>query len=251
MGNNRPDRVVLITGAAGGIGHATAELFHQSDWRVIGTDLLPMRTPTIVHNFFQADIANPENILQVFDYVREITERLDALVNNAAVQICKPFQDITTEEWDWIQAVNVRAVHQAAKYALPFMQDHGGSFVNVASVHSLATSANISAYTASKGAVLALTRALAIELAPHIRVNAVLPGAINTAMLREGLARDVHDDPKAKLRCLEDRIVMGRIGQPREIAEAILFLADDSRSSYITGQGLVVDGGALARLSTE
>ena len=118
------------------------------------------------------------------------------------------------------------------------------------SVHAFATSAGSGAYAASKGAVLAFTRAAAIDLAPdNIRVNAVLPGAVDTAMLSEGLNRS--DDPKAARSNLEQRTIMGRVGRPEEIAQAILFLADEDRSSFITGQNLIVDGGALARLSTE
>ena len=126
--------------------------------------------------------------------------------------------------------------------------------MNVSSVHAIATSANIAAYAASKGAMLALTRALAIELAPdQIRVNAVLPGAVDTPMLHSGLSRG-HlrgDNVLELVQQLGSKHVMGRVGQSQEISEAIYFLADNNRSSFITGQALVVDGGATCRLSTE
>ena len=127
--------------------------------------------------------------------------------------------------------------------------------MNVSSVHAIATSANIAAYAASKGAMLALTRALAIELASNnIRVNAVLPGAVDTPMLHSGLSRG-HlwgDNIVDLVEQLGSKHVIGRVGQPQEIAQAIYFLADQSRSSFMTGQeGLVVDGGATCRLSTE
>ncbi|MFM6397291.1 MAG: SDR family NAD(P)-dependent oxidoreductase, partial [Planktothrix sp.] len=126
--------------------------------------------------------------------------------------------------------------------------------MNVSSVHAIATSANIAAYAASKGAMLALTRALAIELASNnIRVNAVLPGAVDTPMLHSGLSRG-HlrgDNVLDLMEQLGSKHVIGRVGQPQEIAEAIYFLADNNRSSFMTGQGLVVDGGATCRLSTE
>jgi NAD(P)-dependent dehydrogenase (short-subunit alcohol dehydrogenase family) len=134
------------------------------------------------------------------------------------------------------------------------MHKQGGAIVNVSSVHAVATSANIAAYAASKGALLALTRALAIELAPdNIRVNAVLPGAVDTPMLHAGLSRGhvAGADLPALMQALSKRTVMGRIGQPTEIGQTILFLADSERSSFMTGQALVVDGGATARLSTE
>jgi NAD(P)-dependent dehydrogenase (short-subunit alcohol dehydrogenase family) len=134
------------------------------------------------------------------------------------------------------------------------MRKCGGAIVNVSSVHALATSKNIAAYAASKGALLAFTRATAIELAPdNIRVNAVLPGAVDTPMLRAGLNRG-----HVKMGNIEDSVcelgkkhVLGRIGLPEEIGQTILFLADDERSSFITGHGLIVDGGAIAKLSTE
>jgi len=120
-------------------------------------------------------------------------------------------------------------------------------------VHALATSASIAAYAASKGGLLALTRAMAIEWAPDIRVNAVLPGAVDTEMLRAGLARGHLSAQKVEdqLRELAARTVARRVARPEEIAQAILFLADDRRSSFIYGHGLVVDGGATIRLSTE
>jgi len=130
----------------------------------------------------------------------------------------------------------------------------GGAIVNVSSVHAIATSANISAYAASKGGLLALTRAMAIEFAPdNIRVNTVLPGAVDTPMLRESMKRGQFDEGSIQMRLdnLANKTVNGRVGTPREIAQSIYFLADNTQSSFMTGQALVVDGGATARLSTE
>jgi len=126
--------------------------------------------------------------------------------------------------------------------------------VNVSSVHAITTSVNIAAYAASKGAMLGLTRALAIELASNnIRVNAVLPGAVDTPMLHSGLSRGYLQGNNIVdlVEQLGSKNIRGRVGQPHEIAEAIYFLADKSRSSFMTGQSLVVDGGATTRLSTE
>ena len=126
--------------------------------------------------------------------------------------------------------------------------------MNVSSVHAVATSANIAAYAASKGGLLALTRALAIELAPYkIRVNAVLPGAVDTTMLHAGLNRGhlIDKDISQQIENLGKKHIIGRIGQSEEIAQGILFLADSERSSFMTGQTLIIDGGATARLSTE
>ncbi len=126
--------------------------------------------------------------------------------------------------------------------------------MNVSSVHAVATSANIAAYAASKGGLLALTRAMAIEFATdQIRVNAILPGAVDTPMLHAGLNRSHTrgDSLDRRLENLAHKTVIGRVGTPAEIAHAIYFLADETQSSFMTGQALIVDGGATARLSTE
>jgi glucose 1-dehydrogenase len=126
--------------------------------------------------------------------------------------------------------------------------------VNVSSVHAVATSADIAAYAASKGASQALTRAMALEFARDgIRVNAILPGAVDTPMLHAGLMRGHVQGASVEERMadLGRRTVMGRVGKPEEIARAILFLADSEQSSFMTGQSMIVDGGATARLSTE
>ena len=150
---------------------------------------------------------------------------------------------------------NLRSVYLAIRHAYPLLKaDGGGSIVNVGSVHAVATSANIAAYAASKGALLALTRALAIEFAADkVRVNTIQPGAVDTPMLRSGLNRGhlQGDSTMELVRALGARHVIGRVGQPDEIGRAILFLADPTWSSFVTGQALTVDGGATSRLSTE
>ena len=143
----------------------------------------------------------------------------------------------------------------AFQAGLPFSKSAGGgAIVNVSSVHAVQTSVNIAAYATSKGGLLALTRAMAIEFAKdNIRVNAILPGAVDTPMLRAGLNRG-HlggDDIHTRLDNLARKTVNGRVGKPEEIARAIYFLADNAQSSFMTGQAMIVDGGATARLSTE
>jgi NAD(P)-dependent dehydrogenase (short-subunit alcohol dehydrogenase family) len=181
-------------------------------------------------------------------------DRLDALVNNAAIQTAKPLADMSVDEWDEVMASNLRSVYLTARHALPLISTARGAIVNVSSVHAVATSVGISAYAASKGGLVALTRAMAIEFAPAgIRVNAVLPGAVDTPMLRDGLRRGLlsGDSPEDRLAELGRRTPLGRVGRPEEIAQCILFLADGTRSSFVTGQTLIVDGGATAHLSTE
>jgi NAD(P)-dependent dehydrogenase (short-subunit alcohol dehydrogenase family) len=246
--------VALITGASGGIGSATARTFDKAGWRVIGVDRCQADSLSGIHHFIHADLSDVAASQRIFAEVADDEGRIDALVNNAAIQICKPLLETTPDEWDAVMASNVRSVYLTVRHAHPLMRGDGGAIVNVSSVHAIATSANIAAYAASKGAVQALTRALAIELAPdHIRVNAVLPGAVNTPMLRAGLNRGRGESGSVQelAEQLGNRHLMGRVGTPEEIAQAIFFLADDERSSFMTGQALVVDGGATVRLSTE
>jgi NAD(P)-dependent dehydrogenase (short-subunit alcohol dehydrogenase family) len=249
-------KTLLITGAAGGIGRATVVHFAEKGWRVIGVDRLPLDGEFPANGLYiQSDISNPTSMEAIFLQVRGFTNHLDALVNNAAMQIAKPILDTTVEEWDAVMASNLRSVFLSAKLAYPLFKAAGrGAIVNVSSVHAVQTSADIAAYAASKGGMLALTRAMAIEFArENVRVNAILPGAVDTPMLRAGLNRghvsgeDVHQ----RLENLARKTVNGRVGKPEEIAHAIYFLADDEQSSFMTGQAMVVDGGATARLSTE
>jgi NAD(P)-dependent dehydrogenase (short-subunit alcohol dehydrogenase family) len=249
-------KVVLITGAAGGIGRATVQYFAGHGWRVIGVDRHPFGEEYPQDGLFiQADIANPADFETIFEKTEKFTSELHAIVNNAAVQIAKPLVETTTEEWDEVMASNLRSIFLACKLAFPLLKASGnGTIVNVSSVHAVATSANIGAYAASKGGVMALTRAMAIEFAPqNIRVNAILPGAVDTPMLRAGLQRGHVSGGTIvdRLENLARKTVNGRVGQPEEIASAIYFLADNAQSSFMTGQALVVDGGATCRLSTE
>lgn len=249
-------RILLITGAAGGIGSATVNLFAEKGWKVIGVDRKP-KPDEFPQNgmYIQADISEPEQLKGIYKQVSAFTHSLDAVVNNAAVQIAKPLIETTADEWDMVMASNLRSVFLGAKLAYSLLKaEGGGAIVNTSSVHAVATSANIAAYAASKGGLLALTRAMAIEFAPdNIRVNAILPGAVDTPMLRAGLDRGHVGDGGVldRLENLARKTVNGRVGQPEEIASSIYFLADDTQSSFMTGQALIVDGGATARLSTE
>lgn len=249
-------KTLLITGAAGGIGRATVALFAEKGWLVIGVDRAPFGDGFPENGLFiQSDISRGEELEAIIAKAREFTNSLDALVNNAAYQIAKPLVDTTVEEWDAVMASNLRSVFLGVKLAHPLLKAYdGGAVVNVSSVHAIQTSANIAAYAASKGGLLALTRAMAIEFAPdNIRVNAILPGAVDTPMLRAGLGRG-HvggGNIQERLDNLARKTVSGKVGKPEEIARAIYFLADNEQSSFMTGQAMVVDGGATARLSTE
>jgi len=251
-----PGRTVMITGAAGGIGRATVRLFADKGWIVIGVDRAVFGEGFPSDGLFiQSDISIGENLETIFGQAHKFIDHLDVLINNAGLQIAKPVLQTSVEEWDAVMASNLRSVFLSAKLAHRlFTAAGGGAIVNVSSVHAVATSSGIAAYAASKGGLLALTRVLAIEFAPdNIRVNAILPGAVDTPMLRAGLGRGhvTGSDIMERLDNLARKTVNGRVGRPDEIAHAIYFLADNEQSSFMTGQALIVDGGATCRLSTE
>jgi NAD(P)-dependent dehydrogenase (short-subunit alcohol dehydrogenase family) len=249
------DRVVCITGAAGGIGSATAKVFAQAGWYVTGVDReQPPDFSNAIKRFVSADLSDPVAVAKIFVEMTQREGRLDALINNAAIQVIQPLVKTEIEEWDAVMSVNVRAAYLGIKHAFPLLRRQGGSIVNVSSVHAVATSENIAAYAASKGALVALTRAAALELASdRIRVNAILPGAVDTEMLRAGLQRNHagRGSIEQRVEALASKHVLGRLAKPEEIAKMILVLADHHQSAFMTGQTLVVDGGAVARLSTE
>lgn len=231
--------VAVVTGAARGIGAAICDRLEADGWSVVPID----REPMMRSGSIQLDLADPAAVCDGLSGL----SRVDALVNNAAVQLCKPLVDTSLDEWDDLFAVNVRAPFLCLRTLAPQLRHSKGAVVNVSSVHAAATSLSMAAYATSKGAIAALTRAAAIELAPHgVRVNSVAPGAVETAALREGLDRS----PSGRSTLLE-RTPLGRVGLPTEIAHAVSFLVDRDRSGFITGQCMVIDGGALARLSTE
>jgi NAD(P)-dependent dehydrogenase (short-subunit alcohol dehydrogenase family) len=250
------NRVVLITGSAGGIGRATVQLFAEKGWIVIGVDRSPFGEGFPKNGFFiQKDVSDPNQIVEIYQQAARFSQVLNTVVNNAAIQVSKPILETSVEEWDKTIATNLRPTFVGARYAHPLLVKSGNaSMVNVSSVHAVQTSASIAAYAASKGGILALTRAMAIEFAKdNIRVNAVLPGAVDTPMLRSGMDRGHVSGPSIteRLDNLARKTVNGRIGQPSEIAHAIYFLADNEQSSFMTGQAMIIDGGATARLSTE
>ncbi len=247
-------RVALVTGAAGGIGSACLELFCRRGWRVLGVDLHRPDSLPPGACYLEQDLARDEAPRDLVRLVKEREGRLDALVAAAALQVVAPLEELTPRDLRRTMDLNLGFILFAAQAAAPLLAQSRGALVNIASVHALATSPGLAAYAASKGALATLTRSLALELAPRgIRVNAVLPGAVDTPMLRRGLSRQARhpDQIEQALARLARRHPLGRVGRPQEIAQAVYFLADHRQSSFITGHCLVVDGGASARLSTE
>jgi NAD(P)-dependent dehydrogenase (short-subunit alcohol dehydrogenase family) len=248
-------KVALITGAATGIGRATAQLFAQAGARVVITDMREEElaaTATAVHDkggqvlALAADLSRAESCASVVEEALGVAGRLDVLFNNAGVGtmvVGGTVETITIEQWDLALDVNVRAMYLVSRAAIPALRAAGGgSIINTSSVSAFHGSATrpTHAYAASKGAVLALTRAMAASYGrDRIRVNAICPGLIRTR-----LTADIVDH--AAREAAEGRgIPLGRVGEPEDIARCALFLASDD-SAFITGTEIVVDGGALA-----
>jgi NAD(P)-dependent dehydrogenase (short-subunit alcohol dehydrogenase family) len=244
-------KTAIVTGAAHGIGEATARLFARNGANVVLVDLhdraeqVASELPSAV--FVEADVSAEGDVQSVIDTAVERFGQVDAVVNNAAITLPKGYLETTPEEWDRVQAVNLRSVYLFLRAATPHLKASRGSVVNVASFHAGATIENFSAYAAAKSGVIGITRSAALDLAPSgVRVNAVCPGIVETAMWQAWL--DELDDVDTALAGVLKLQPLGRIGQPDEIAKAILFLASDD-ASYITGTALFADGGVTARLS--
>ena len=244
-------RVAVVTGAAGGLGRATVAAFRHDGWTVAGIDRVEGTETDLGDVYISANLADDASVEAAFGQLARL-ERIDALVNNAAIQIGSTLVETSPDDWDAVMASNVRSAYLAIRAAHPLMRHGDAAIVNVSSVHAVATSVGVAAYATSKAALVGLTRAAALELASSgIRVNAVLPGAVDTPMLQAGIRRRRAATADAALAELESRTPLGRVATPQEIAQAILFLADSDRSSFMTGQSMIVDGGATTRLSTE
>lgn len=239
----------VVTGARGGIGRAVVRRLLEDGWDVLASDVVEEPPLPTGVQFVRADLGTPEGRRTLIDASGQ--EPIHALVNNAAFSHDSPLKDTSDAAIAHSLRINLQAPMALSRELLPCLREAAGAVVNIASVHAIVTSSNVAAYAASKGGLTAFTRAAAVELGPEgIRVNAVLPGAIDTRMLMAGLSRQ-NRDPALALESLANRTPLRRIGHPEEIAYAIGFLIDPIRAGFITGQTLVVDGGASARLATE
>jgi len=246
-------KVALVTGGTDGIGRAIALTFVREGAKVVilGRDETKGRKALDELNaageaaYMKADVSDSQQVKRIVDATIQKYGRIDILVNNAG--ICPAGDILTTSEstWDEIMGVNLKGVFLCSKYTIPHMQRNGGgAIVNIGSINSLMAMENEAAYDASKGGVLMLTKAMALDFAKSkIRVNCICPGAIETPMLKASL--DTAKDPKAARDSLIQKHPLRRTGTPEEIAQAALFLASED-SSFITGATIPVDGGILA-----
>jgi NAD(P)-dependent dehydrogenase (short-subunit alcohol dehydrogenase family) len=244
--NRLQDKVTVITGAAGGIGLATAELFEAEGAHVVGVDL---KQHSVGELALQVDLTDEQAVKDMYQHARDAFGKIDVLFNNAGISPTDDDSILLTEydAWQRVQDANLKSVFFCCKYGIPhLLETGGGSVINTASFVAImgAATSQIS-YTASKGAVLAMSRELGVEFARSgVRVNAICPGPVATPLLMELFAKD----PERAARRLV-HVPMGRFGEPDELAKAVLFLASDD-SSFMTASSLLVDGGINGAYTT-
>jgi NAD(P)-dependent dehydrogenase (short-subunit alcohol dehydrogenase family) len=240
------DRVVVVTGAGSGLGLASAKRMAEEGARIVAVDIdeqaCALAAKETGGEFVVADVADEDQVRDLFDGVADRYGRVDVAFNNAGISPPEDDSILTTglEAWRRVQEINLTSVYLCCKYVLPHMQRQGkGSIINTASfVAVLGAATSQISYTASKGGVLAMSRELGVQFAREgIRVNALCPGPINTPLLQQLYAAD----PERAARRLV-HVPMGRFGEPEEIAAAVAFLASDD-SSFITAAQFLVDGG--------
>lgn len=237
---------IVVTGAAGGIGTALCERAREDGYTVVGID----RHPAPAADFgIQVDLRHSERLL---DLGRQLARdyEIKAIVHNAAVQPIAEAGETPLTQWTDALRVNIIAIDALVFGTRKNLALNDGSVVVVSSVHGRATTGGVTAYATTKAALEGWVRSAALDLGPQIRVNAVAPGAIDTAKLREGFARWGDSSAEDRKAVLLERTALRRIGEPREVAGAVSFLISDD-AGFVTGTVLVVDGGATARLGSE
>lgn len=236
---------VIVTGAAGGIGAALCERMRIDGYMTIGID---QKTAPAADTYLQVDLSESEHLVELG---RELARdyELKAVIHNGAVQPIAPAGETPFEEWTNALRVNVLAVDALISGTRESLAANDGSVVVISSVHARATTGGITAYATTKAALEGWVRSAAMDLGPSVRVNAIAPGAIDTAKLREGFAR-WGETAEERKEILRQRTALRRIGEPSDVAGAVSFLiGDDAR--FVTGTVLIVDGGATARLGSE
>jgi NAD(P)-dependent dehydrogenase (short-subunit alcohol dehydrogenase family) len=245
-------KVALVTGAASGIGRASALLFAREGARVLVSDIDETggrETASLIEkeggeaDFYPADVSREEQVAQLVEHCVERFGRIDCAHNNAGITgAMGPLQSITLDDWQRVLDVNLTSIFLSMKYEIPRMLELGGSIVNTASGAGLIATPFLSPYCASKHAILGITKTAAVENAQTgIRVNAVLPGSTDTPMLQASM----QIAPEVE-KMIRSSTPSGRFGEPEEIAEAAVWLASD-RSSYVSGHSMLVDAAAVAR----
>jgi len=242
-------KVVIVTGAARGIGYATSKIFSERGYTVVAMDIInPSKSEM---DFIKCDVSDENDVANAVNYTVKKYSRIDALVNVAGIVVVKPIEETEWQEFIKVVSVNLGGTFLMIKHVVPIMKAQGGgTIVNTASVSGHVGQIRHSIYGATKGGIISLTKSLAWELAPYkIRVNSVSPGSVDTQMLRDditGEAKRMNMNFEDVKRMRESEQAFQRWADPKEIAEAIYFLSSDS-SSFITGTDLLVDCGWTAK----
>jgi len=245
-------KTVIVTGGGGGIGRAVAVRFAHAGASVIVVNRTASKAESVASEIRElglkavamaADVSSEDDVRRVVADTLALNGRIDVMVNNAAVCPQIRLTDLSLDKWNEVITNNLTSVFLFSKEVIPSMIDNGGGvIVNVSSVHALATLEGYSAYAASKGGIVALTRAIALDYAKqNIRVNTVLPGAVQTPML-ESSVKSLDTPREEIMKQWNEAQPIGRIGQPEEIASVVMFAASPS-NSFMTGATLVADGG--------
>ncbi len=251
------DQVAIVTGGAKGIGWGIATVFAKEGAKVVVVDWdepAGEKTAQEINAgggealFIKCDVSNEEQVKAMIEKTLGRFGGVDVLVNNAGIGVYKPLLETSSEDWERAMGVNLRGVFLCSKFALPHMLNKGkGAIVNISSVHSYATVNGVAPYAATKGGVTALTRNMAIDYGPAVRVNSIAPGWVLTPLIQSIF--DSYPDPAGQQQAVERRQVMKRIGRPEDIGHAAAFLASDE-AAFITGTQLFVDGGLTAQLES-
>ncbi|MBB3131318.1 NAD(P)-dependent dehydrogenase (short-subunit alcohol dehydrogenase family) [Paenibacillus rhizosphaerae] len=247
-------KIALITGSGSGIGKAAALLFAQEGATVIVNDLDAQKGEETVQEivgmgskgiFIQADVTDPASVQAMVEQTIAAFGHIDVLFNNAGISGVGALHEVEPDVWDRVMSVNIRGVYLPSKYALPhMMQRKSGSIINMSSCIAEIGLAKRASYSATKGAVLALTKSMQVDYAPYdIRVNALLPGTILTPFV-ENYLNNSYENPEAAIESLKKRQLSGELGRPEDVAKAALFLASDE-SKLMMGSPLYIDGGVV------
>jgi NAD(P)-dependent dehydrogenase (short-subunit alcohol dehydrogenase family) len=248
------DKVILITGSGSGIGKSTALLFGQEGATVVVNDLNEQHGSETVEEirqaggeavFIRADVTKAAEVESMVNQVIDQYGRIDVLFNNAGISGVGAAHELSEEVWDRVINVNIKGAFLPSKYVLPhMMQRKEGSIINMSSCIAEIGLLRRTAYAASKGAVLALTKSMQTDYAPYnIRINALLPGTILTPFVEDYLKKS-YDDEEEALRGIRARQLSGDLGRPEDVAKAALFLASDE-SKFMMGSPLYIDGGVV------
>ncbi|MBS4198209.1 glucose 1-dehydrogenase [Bacillus sp. FJAT-49732] len=245
-------KVAIITGSGSGIGRATALRFAQEGAHVIVNDIVSENGEETVKlikdnggsaTFFHADVTNPESVKALTEYVLSEYKQVDILFNNVGISNVGRVDEVEPDVWDKVMSVNVKGVYLPSKYIVPHMMERkSGCIINMSSCAAEMGLAKRALYSATKGAILALTKAMQVDYAPYnIRVNALLPGTIYTPFV-ENYLKTAYSNPEEAINGIKARQLSGELGKPEDVANAALFLASDE-SKFMMGSPLYIDGG--------